>query len=196
MNLKKILKAIRLNESSISMILGAVIIVVVGILVVNYFKGKGATGKLPEVGNNQISNEESQTVPGKSYTVVTGDNLWLIAQKTYGSGYNWTDIANANNLNNPSIIKVGQVLSLPQVEVKTATVPSAAVAGQQVSKFNVDTGSDAISGATYQVVKGDNLWKISVRAYGDGFKWVEIARENKLVHPNLIHSGNVLVLPR
>lgn len=182
------------------MILGAVIIVVVGILVVNYFKGKNPSGTLPAVSvstDNQISNEETQTVPGKSYTVVKGDSLWKIATATYGSGYNWTDIAKTNNLTNPSILTVGQVLSLPDVQAKTATTAqSTTVSGQTVSKFNVGAGSNAISGASYTVVKGDNLWNISVRAYGDGFKWVEIARENKLVHPNLIHSGNVLVLPR
>lgn len=46
------------------------------------------------------------------------------------------------------------------------------------------------------MVKGDHLWGIAVRAYGDGYKWVEIARENNLVNPNLIHPGNVLSLPR
>ena len=197
MNLKNTLKAIRLNESTISMILGAVIIVVVGILVVNYFKGKSPTGSLPEVTtNNQTSNEETQTVPGKSYTVVKGDSLWKIAMAAYGSGYNWSDIAKANNLKNPSQLKVGQVLSLPQVQSKTVAVAPSATAQPQVSKFNVGTTSEAITGANYTVIKGDNLWKIAVRAYGDGFKWVEIARENKLVHPNLIYSGNVLVLPR
>ncbi len=60
-----------------------------------------------------------------------------------------------------------------------------------------DTGNQApITGATYEVVKGDSLWKIAVRAYGDGYQWVKIARENKLVNPNLIHPGNLLALPR
>jgi nucleoid-associated protein YgaU len=40
------------------------------------------------------------------------------------------------------------------------------------------------------------LWTIAVRAYGDGYKWTEIAKANKLVNPNLIHPGNVFVLPR
>jgi nucleoid-associated protein YgaU len=199
LNLKNILKAIKLNESTISMILGAVIIVVVGILVVNYFKGRSPAGTLPAVSastDNQISNEETQTVPGKSYTVAKGDSLWKIAMATYGSGFNWTDIASANNLKNPSQLAVGQVLSLPDVHTKAVAAATTTVTQPQVSKFNVGTGSEAITGANYTVVKGDNLWKIAVRAYGDGFKWVEIARENKLVHPNLIHSGNVLVLPR
>ena len=191
MDLKKILKAIKLNESTVSMLLGAVIIIVVGVLVVNYFKDR-SKGVLPENGiSNQISNDENLTVPGKSYTVVSGDNLWTIAEKTYGSGYNWTDIAKDNDLTNPSKIAIGQVLSLPEVAAKTTTSEVTAVA-EKVSP----AVSNTISGATYEVVRGDNLWKIAVRAYGDGYKWVEIARENKLVHPNLIHSGNILILPR
>lgn len=49
----------------------------------------------------------------KSYTVVTGDDLWNIAGKEYGDGYRWGDIAKANNLTNPDIIHAGNVLQLP-----------------------------------------------------------------------------------
>jgi nucleoid-associated protein YgaU len=49
----------------------------------------------------------------KTYTVVAGDTLWDIAMKNYGSGYKWTDIANANNLVNPDLIYPGNVLTLP-----------------------------------------------------------------------------------
>jgi nucleoid-associated protein YgaU len=55
---------------------------------------------------------------------------------------------------------------------------------------------EKITGNTYTVVRGDNLWNIAVRAYGDGFRWVEIARSNKLVNPHLIHAGNKFILPR
>ena len=55
---------------------------------------------------------------------------------------------------------------------------------------------DKITANTYTVVRGDNLWNIAVRAYGDGFKWTEIAKANNLANPSLIHSGNVFKLPR
>jgi nucleoid-associated protein YgaU len=58
------------------------------------------------------------------------------------------------------------------------------------------SGMTKISGNTYTVVRGDNLWNIAVRAYGDGFRWVEIAKANKLVNPHLIHAGNKFTLPR
>jgi len=180
LDLKSILKAFRLNESTISMVLGALVIVVVGVLVVNYFKDQG--GKIPFLSTGSKT-EVTQELP-KSHSVAKGENLWTIAEKYYGSGYNWVDIAQENNLSNANVISEGQTLTIPNVEPKLAT------------KAEVKTAGEAISGGTYTVVKGDNLWGIAVRAYGDGYKWVEIARENNLENPNLIHSGNVLTLPR
>ncbi|HUV71729.1 MAG TPA: LysM peptidoglycan-binding domain-containing protein [Clostridia bacterium] len=46
------------------------------------------------------------------------------------------------------------------------------------------------------MVKGDTLWDISVRAYQDGYRWVEIAEANNLSNPNIIHPGNALTIPR
>lgn len=175
-NLKSILKSFKLNESTISMVLGAVVIVVVGILVANYFKDRKA-GSLPSGNGNKTESTANQT-----YLVSKGDNLWKIAEKVTGSGYNWVEIAKENNIKNPGIIYEGQELTIKENNNFTAV--------------KTGTQNTTISGATYEVQKGDNLWNIAVRAYGDGYKWSEIARENKLVHPNIIHSGNILILPR
>jgi nucleoid-associated protein YgaU len=182
LNLKSILKSLKLNESTISMVLGALVIIIVGVLVVNYFKDQG-TGSIPFLSTGSKT-EETGTTAQKTYTVQEGDNLWKIAEASYGSGYNWVDIAKENNLTNPSVISEGQKLTLPDVEPKTLT-----------TTIQKDVG-ETISGGTYTVVRGDNLWDIAVRAYGDGYKWVEIARENNLVNPDLIHAGNILTLPR
>ena len=53
-----------------------------------------------------------------------------------------------------------------------------------------------IEGESYTVVRGDNLWSISVRAYGDGYKWSEVAKFNALQTPNYIEVGQVIKLPR
>ncbi len=47
------------------------------------------------------------------YTVVQDDTLWGISEKTYGTGYRWTEIASLNKLNDANIIHVGNVLQLP-----------------------------------------------------------------------------------
>lgn len=160
------------------MVLGALVIVTIGILAVNYFKGqKGET--IPAL----TTQNETQ----KTHKVVKGDTLWAIAEANYGSGYNWVDIKEANNLKS-DIIEVGQELVLPQVAAKQPTSSAKVVA--------TENNTQTITGSTYTVVRDDSLWKIAVRAYGDGYRWVEIARENKLANPNLIHAGNVLSLPR
>lgn len=73
---------------------------------------------LPEVETKEpttISNdlEENETNLPSQYTVLQGDHLWGIAQKVYGDPYKWLSISIANNLVNPSVIEVGQVLTLP-----------------------------------------------------------------------------------
>ena len=163
------------------MVLGALVIVIVGILVVNYFKDKRAQ-TTPEA-----LTTTNQTQVGTTHKVVKGETLWSISEDVYGSGYNWTDVYKANNLISEKI-EVGQELTLPEVSAKqpTATKQTSVVAA----------GSQTISGDSYTVVHGDNLWNVAVRAYGDGYKWVEIAKANNLGNPNVIHPGNVLTLPR
>jgi LysM repeat protein len=50
---------------------------------------------------------------------------------------------------------------------------------------------------TYTVVKGDNLWNISKRFYGNGAFWPRIynANRNLIGNPNLIYPGQVFVIP-
>ena len=56
--------------------------------------------------------------------------------------------------------------------------------------------SSAITDRTYVVKEGDHLWDISVRAYGDGFRWVDIVSANNLSNPNTLVTGMVLKIPR
>lgn len=47
------------------------------------------------------------------YTVKSGDNLSKIAKQFYGNPNKYSDIAKANNISNPDLIKAGQQLNLP-----------------------------------------------------------------------------------
>lgn len=53
-------------------------------------------------------------------------------------------------------------------------------------------------GTTYTVVKGDCLWNIAKKYYGDGTKYPVIAEANKdkIKTPNLIYPGQVLTIPK
>lgn len=174
------------------MILGAIVIIVVGLLLVNYFRGLDSGVTLP---TGQQAEQEGPTITrnGQIFHIVqSGETLWSISERYYDSGYNWTDIAKANNLANPSLIENNQELAIPEVEPKQ---PTTEVASSGALEDNNGT-PEAISGATYTVVRGDSLWTIAVRSYSDGYRWVDIARENNLLNPDVIHSGNELRLPR
>lgn len=175
------------------MVLGALVIIIVSVLVVNYFKDRGRS-TLPFLSTEK--EELTTSFQAKNYTVVRGENLWTIAEREYGSGYNWIDIAAENKIKNPDMISAGQVLVLPSVKVRKPVVAEKVETVKKTTVIAQNKVLEPISGGTYSVVRGDNLWTIAVRAYGDGFKWTQIAKENKLVHPGLIHSGNLLVLPR
>ncbi|MCL6096683.1 MAG: LysM peptidoglycan-binding domain-containing protein [Patescibacteria group bacterium] len=176
---------VKWGESYTSLFLGIVVVVVAAVLVFSFLKGKNFN-RTSSTQSTSASQEQQANKPlPKTYLVKQGDDLWSISEKIYGSGYNWVDLVEVNKIENPELLYVGIKLTVPDVKAKLAT-------GSKTVAQNVN----AITGTSYTVTKGDYLWEIAIRAYGDGFKWVEIAKANKLVNPNLIHSGNVLKLPR
>lgn len=189
--LKSLLKKLKLNESTISMILGALVIVVVGALIFNYFKGvkeEEPAEVITEKGIELVE-EEGKLVPvglPQTHQVTQGEHLWAIAERYYGSGYNWVDIAEENRLTNANLLTSGQKLTIPKAEIRKPTIDIA----------EPKLAGPTITGDAYTVVDGDHLWGIALRAYGDGYRWMEIAQANNLENPSIIHAGNVLTLPR
>lgn len=55
----------------------------------------------------------TQTAKPSTYKVVAGDTLSAISQKLLGDSKRYTEIAKANSLTNPNLIKVGQELVIP-----------------------------------------------------------------------------------
>lgn len=51
------------------------------------------------------------------------------------------------------------------------------------------------SAKKYTVAKGDTLWGIAKRFYGNGSKYPVITDNNKIVNPNVIEAGQVLTIP-
>jgi len=133
-----------------------------------------------------VAKKTVKMVESKTYVVKRGDYLWNIALASYGSGYKAYDIAKANNIANPSLIEPGQVLKLPDLT---------ALENGQIGE-GLSTSKITIKGETYTVQKGDFLWNIAEKSYGDGFMWVRIARANSIADPNILYSGTILKLPR
>nr|DAI96721.1 MAG TPA: tail assembly protein [Caudoviricetes sp.] len=60
----------------------------------------------------------SKSIP-KTYTVKKGDTLWSIAKKLLGDGAKCWNLAKLNNIKNPNLIYVGQVLKIEDVPATT-----------------------------------------------------------------------------
>jgi len=182
-------KYFKSTEEVVSMFLGLVIVIVVGSLIFNYFQKSKGVVDIPGTSDITLSDEAEDEITAageKIYQVVKGDSLWKIAEREYNDGYAWTKIATANNLKNASVLTVGQKLVLPKIEQKVV------IAGTDSSELTISQGSE------YKVVKSDSLWKIAVRAYGDGYQWTKIWQENKskLLNPNGLEIGMILNIPK
>lgn len=170
--------------------MGIIVVIVVALLFVLFVKS-GKMGISQPLQTEKISQELEKVKQEEknTYTVVAGDTLWDIAQKHYKSGYQWVSIAKANNLPNTDIIEINTKLILP-------TMTQAILATSTVADSQVLEETNSISGDKYTVIEGDYLWEIAIRAYGDGYKWPEIARANIVPNPDLIYPGDELKIPR
>lgn len=183
----------------------AILIIVVGFLIFNYFSRKEQTSQPTQTVETQeatpsgfLANENtpkgevgpenksaSISLP-TNYEIVQGDHLWGIAEKFYGDGYQWTELAKVNSLANPNLIYAGHKLNIPKLEVVAQTQPPA-----KASAGNVK----------YTVKGGDSLWGIAESYYNSGFEWYRIRDANKDrvgTLPNgrpLIEPGVVLTVP-
>jgi len=118
----------------------------------------------------EAEEEETEDV---TYIVEPGDTLWSIAERFFGDGNRYKEIAELNNLADPNIIHAGQELVIQRV--------------------SGDDEEESLP-ADYIVQEGDTLWSIAERAYGDGSKYTEIAEKNGLENPELIYPGQRIML--
>lgn len=202
--LGKIENEVQSNQSKVSMVLGALIILVMGILVYNYFnKPKSDLGPAQQTTMEESQDVSPQNLPGK-YTVKEGDTLFLIAEKYYNDGYKYTDIARTNRLTNPDALEKGQVLEIPKLE-ETAppslepqqpAEPPQGSKGAPDATMTQNNWGPKIEGTTYTVLTGDWLSTIAGRAYGNIYAYDRIAKANNIQNPDLIEPGMVLTIPR
>jgi len=77
--------------------------------------GSGRITIVSEPASSESTVPSTPTTGSSTYTVVSGDSLWKIAQKFYGTGTKWTAIygANRTTLSNPSLLQIGQQLAIP-----------------------------------------------------------------------------------
>lgn len=162
------------------------------------------SSKAPAKGNNVVPS-------GNSYTVKSGDTLGAIAQ-AYGTTVN--ALASHNNISNPSLIKVGQVVNIPtnsttqRYTVKSGDTLSTiaedyGTTADAIAKLNNIKNPDLISVGqvlnirgnsketvtTYTIKSGDTLSEIAQK---HGTTVNAIASANGVSNPSLISVGQTL----
>lgn len=195
--IKNILKFFKLNENTISTVMGGIVVVVIAGLIFNYFR----TTNLKSWQGTLLSDQEAATAVNlensdkviATYKVVKGDDLWHISEKFYRSGYNYVDIMKENKITGAGVIVAGQELKIPKVEAKKITVvevKEAVVKAETKATTSIAVGE-------YTTQKGDSYWSIAVRAYGDGYQWPKIYWANKALfsNPDVIHANTKIVIP-
>ena len=69
---------------------------------------------------------------------------------------------------------------------------------QPAQQVATSTGGGGSGGSSYTVKKGDNLWNLAKKYYGDGSQWRKIYDANRDViggNPNLIYPGQTYTIP-
>jgi LysM repeat protein len=132
---------------------------------------------------------------GLNYTVQPGDTLSLISARY---GLDWRQVAQFNQLANPEIIEVGQVIRLPGVQGPTTTtgnstsVANQPAAGAGATTTTTTATTNASPAGRYTVQAGDTLSSIAAR---HNLTWQALAAANGLTGSELIRVGQVLVIP-
>ena len=194
--LEKVSKEVSSNQSKLSLILGALIILVIGILVFNYFnRNKPSLGPSQQTEQTQQEDISADKLPDK-YTVKEGDALFTIAEKYYQDGSKFDMIAKTNNLSDANSITAGQVLEIPKLEEVSPSPTPNDVNALGTGGGNATMWGPKIDGTKYTVQEGDWLSTISARAYEDIFAYKKIAEANNIPNPDYITPGMVLTIPR
>jgi len=91
----------------------------------------------------------------------------------------------------------GLVVNFFQKRKGQVNVPGVSTETQETEKVLTPVvGPVGETDRNYEVGRGESLWTIAEREYKSGYKWVEIAKANKLIRPNMLFVGQKLILPK
>ena len=125
------------------------------------------------------------------YVVESGDSLGLISQKTLGTARKAAEIARFNGMAVDAPLKVGQELKIPP-----AAAPVAPQVQAQVPAPATVPAKPAVEGKrTHTVARGDSLFALSKRYYGEGSGFRAIAEANGLDADSPLKVGSEIRIP-
>ena len=184
----------RYGESYTSLILGIIVVIISTALLLAFVQNRNADPNIIKPDSQKNANENNVNfVNGNqpNYRISTVPTLTPIVEKkdsveTDNAGISpspveVTPTAQKNDAQQPHKVAVNTVTNVPSKAPKPTVDPLNA--GMKNS-------------SEYTVKGGDTLWNIAERHYKDGYKWVEIAKANKLGNPGVINPGIKLILPK
>ncbi|MCZ7538676.1 MAG: LysM peptidoglycan-binding domain-containing protein [Anaerolineae bacterium] len=119
-----------------------------------------------------------------THTVQAGENLTRIALK-YGTTVQ--ALVQANNITNPNLVFVGQVLTIPGAGITPTLQPTGTIIAPPPQP------TTAPAGETVHVVQpGENLFRVALKY---GLSTAFLASYNGITNPNLIYVGQRIRIP-
>ena len=103
--------------------------------------------------NNDSNSSNATTTTAKTYTVKSGDSVWLIANK---HGITIDQLRNWNNLKS-DLIHPNQTLKVSNASTSSNTVTTKPVVNQTTAQTTTNTSNEK----SHKVVSGDSLWMLS-----------------------------------
>lgn len=99
--------------------------------------------------------------------------------------------------------RISEVAAAGAAPAPTAVAPAAPAPAVATPELPAASGTlttsapdVAVSAVTkYTVARGDSLWNIAVKTYGDGMMWTKIAEANKMKNPDALAVGQEIDLP-
>jgi nucleoid-associated protein YgaU len=175
------------DDSLISMGLGALVVVVSGILLFNYFNNQAP--KFNKVTITQSSATASLSANTKAGT----DSAMASVQPTTTAVAVAAKVTSAPKVtakptNAPTMIA--------QASIKPTTAPVATQAPTLNTAQNSSSQSTGELVAKHTVVAGESLWSISEKYYGTGYEWKKLVEANKIASPSVIEKGTIVEVPR
>ncbi len=171
---------ILIKEKLPSFIVGCLVVSLLSYTLIRKLGIKVETAKVHE----QSKPQQIDVTEVKTYTVKAGDDLWVIAEKMYGSGFNAEDIAKANKLVEPYTLTENQILIIPSIASKKPTIGDITEKAAQTKKIT-----------EYVVLPGEYLWQIAEKVYGDGNQMSKLIDANRIPYPFNVEEGQKLLVP-
>lgn len=113
------------------------------------------------------------------------NKIYYIEDFRYGERDGSRDVYYSISLREYKPIKVKTISKSNNVNPKVDTI---------ISTKPRQGNTDKVVPKTYTVQEKDTLWDISKRFYGNGSKYIELAKKNNIKNPNNITSGQVIIL--